>query len=62
MRTLFSLLLADLLRPTFRTLAVFPVESEAMRYAREKLAEGWPRLTVSHEHDGWAVRLIGGGV
>lgn len=62
MRSLFSLLLAELLRPTFRTLAVFPDESEAMRYAREKLAEGWPRLTVCHERDGWAVRLIGGGV
>ncbi|GHD82484.1 hypothetical protein [Vogesella fluminis] len=62
MRALFSLLLAALLRPTFRTLAVFPVEAEAVRYARERLAEGWPRLTVCHQRDGWAVRLIGGGV
>lgn len=60
MRTLLTLLLAELLRPTFRTLAVFPEETEAMRYAREKLAEGRQRLTVSHERDGWAVRLIGG--
>lgn len=62
MRALFSLLLAELLRPTFRTLAVFPVESEAMHYAREKLAEGWPRLSVCPDTKGWAVRLIGGGV
>jgi len=61
MRALLTLLLAELLRPTFRTLAVFPNETEAMRYAREKLAEGTPRLSVSPDKQGWAVRLIGGG-
>jgi len=51
--------LSRLFPVTRRILAVFPSQSDALHYARERVAEGH-RVQVLFDHSGFAVRLIGG--